>query len=60
MNDEENLVFEQMLETLNIPAPDETTKEQIMKAVLALNVAKEIGAFHASIPEILIDDSSSE
>ncbi|MEO6203133.1 MAG: hypothetical protein ABIU05_21825 [Nitrospirales bacterium] len=60
MNDEEDVVFEQVLDALHIPEPDQHTKEQVMKAVFFLSVAKEIGAFHASIPGTLLDDSISE
>ncbi|MDH3503969.1 MAG: hypothetical protein OEZ41_03025 [Nitrospirota bacterium] len=60
MNDEEDLVFEQVLDALHIPEPDQRTKEQVMRAVFFLSVAKEIGAFHASIPGTLLDDLISE
>lgn len=60
MNDEEQQVFEQVLDTLHIPEPDPATKEKLMKAVYFISVAKEIGAFHASIPGTLLDDSMSE
>ncbi|MDH4192608.1 MAG: hypothetical protein OEY80_02575 [Nitrospirota bacterium] len=60
MNDDEKQVFNQVLENLNIPEPDPAMKEKIMKAVYLLSVAKEIGAFHASIPGTLLDDSMSE
>lgn len=60
MNDEEDLVFEQVLDVLQIPEPDQHIKEQVMKAVFFLSVAREIGAFHASIPGTLLDSSISE
>jgi len=60
MNDDEAQLFEQVLDTLNIPEPDLATKAKIMKAVYFLNVAKEVGAFQASIPITLFDDSTNE
>ena len=50
MNADEQQTFEYVLDTLDIPEPDQTTKEKIMKAVYFLTVAKEVGAFNASIP----------
>jgi len=60
MNDDEDLVFEQVLNALDLPEPDHATKERIMKAVYVLMVAKEIGLFHVSIPGILLDDTTYE
>ncbi len=60
MIDDEQLVFEQVLDALEIPEPDHVTKERIMKAVFFLIVAKEIGAFYMSLPGILLDDSTYE
>ncbi len=60
MNDEEQQTFEYVLDSLDIPDPDRTTKDKIMKAVYFLTVAKEVGAFHASIPSTLFDDSNEE
>ncbi len=60
MNDDEQQTFEYVLDSLDIPEPDRTTKDKIMKAVYLLTVAKEVGAFHASIPVTLFDDSSEE
>ncbi len=60
MNDDEQQTFEYVLDSLDIPEPDQTTKNKIMKAVYFLNVAKEVGAFHASIPRTLFDDSNEE
>ena len=59
MNDEER-VFEQVLDALDLPEPDTITKEKIMKAVFLLIVAKEIGSFHIAIPGILLDDTTYE
>ncbi|WP_447968502.1 hypothetical protein [Nitrospira sp. M1] len=60
MNNDESLVFEQVLNALDLPDPDLVTKERIMKAVYLLMVAKEIGLFHVSIPGILLDDTTYE
>jgi hypothetical protein len=60
MNEDEQQTFEYVLDTLDIPEPDPTTKEKIMKAVYFLTVAKEVGAFNASIPITLFHDSTSE
>mgnify|MGYP000147357691 CR=1 FL=1 len=60
MNDDEQHLFEHVLDSLAIPEPDKTMKTQIMKAVYFLTVAKEVGAFHASIPMTLFDDSIDE
>jgi len=60
MIDDEDLVFEQVLDVLDLPEPDQITKERIMKAVYVLMVAKEIGLFHLSIPEILLSDRTYE
>ena len=60
MNDDEELMFEHVLDSLDIPEPDQTTKDKIMKAVYFLTVAKEVGAYHASIPVTLFDDSTDE
>jgi len=60
MNDEEQQTFEYVIDTLDIPEPDQTTKDKIMKAVYFLTVAKEIGAFHASIPITLLHDPMGE
>ncbi len=60
MNDDEQQIFEHVLDSLAIPEPDKSTKEQVMKAVYFLTVAKEVGAFHASIPVTLFDDSTEE
>jgi hypothetical protein len=60
MNDDEQQIFEHVLDSLAIPEPDKSTKEQVMKAVYFLTVAKEVGAFHASIPVTLFDDSTDE
>jgi hypothetical protein len=60
MNDDEQKLFEHVLDTLAIPEPDKSTKEKIMKAVYFLTVAKEVGAFHASIPVALFNDSTDE
>ena len=60
MNDDEQQTFEYVLDSLDIPDPDRATKDKIMKAVYLLTVAKEVGAFHASIPVTLFDNSSEE
>ena len=60
MNDEEQQTFEYVLNSFDIPEPDQTTKDKVMKAVYFLTVAKEVGAFHASIPITLLNDSTSE
>ena len=60
MNDDEQQLFEHVLDSLPIPDPDQITKAKIMKAVYFLTVAKEVGAFHASIPVTLFDDSTDE
>ena len=60
MNDEEQQTLEYVLDSLDIPDPDRTTKDKIMKAVYFLTVAKEVGAFHASIPNTLLDDLSKD
>ncbi len=60
MNNDEQHLFEHVLDSLAIPEPDNTTKNQIMKAVYFLAVAKEVGAFHASIPMTLLNDSTDE
>lgn len=60
MNDDEQDLFEHVLDSLAIPDPDKATKKQIMKAVYFLTVAKEVGAFHASIPVTLFTDSTDE
>ena len=60
MNSDEQQLFEHVLDSLAIPDPDKTTKKQIMKAVYFLTVAKEVGAFHASIPVTLLTDSTDE
>ena len=57
MNEEE-LLFDQVLDALDLPEPDHVTKHSVMKAVFLLLVAKEIGLFHVSIPAILLDDTS--
>jgi hypothetical protein len=43
MNDDEEQLFEHVLDTLDIPEPDPATKAKIMKAVYFLTVAKEVG-----------------
>lgn len=60
MIDDEQLVFEQVLDALELPEPDHVTKERIMKAVFLLIVAREIGSFHMAIPGILLDDTTYE
>ncbi len=60
MNNDEQQLFEHVLDSLAVPEPDKTMKNQIMKAVYFLTVAKEVGAFHASIPVTLFDDSTDE
>jgi len=60
MNNDEEQMFEHVLEALDIPEPDQTTKKKIMKAVYFLTVAKEVGAFQASIPITLFDDSTDD
>lgn len=60
MNNDEEQMFEHVLDTLDIPEPDQTTKEKIMKAVYFLTVAKEVGAFQASIPVTLFVDSTDD
>ncbi len=60
MNDDEQQTFEYVLDSLDIPEPDLTMKDKIMKAVYLLTVAKEVGAFHASIPVTLFDTSNEE
>ncbi|MCA9471703.1 MAG: hypothetical protein MRJ96_12185 [Nitrospirales bacterium] len=59
MNDEE-LVFEKVLDALELPEPDRMTKERVMKAVFLLLVAKEVGAFYLSIPLTLLSDTIFE
>ena len=56
MNHDEELIFDKVLDALDVPAPDRFLKEQILKMVILILVAKEIGVFHASIPGILFDD----
>ena len=60
MNKDEEQTFEYVLDSLDIPEPDQSIKDKIMKAVYFLTVAKEVGAFHASIPTTLFDDSRDE
>ena len=60
MNDDERQTFEYVLDALDLPDPDHNTKNKIMKAVFLLTVAKEVGAFHASIPLTLFHDSTNE
>ena len=60
MIDDEQLVFEQVLDALDLPEPDHVTKERIMKAVFLLLVAKEVGLFYMSTPGILLGDSTYE
>lgn len=60
MNDDEEQLFEHVLDTLDIPEPEPATKSKIMKAVYFLTVAKEVGAFQASIPITLFDDSADD
>lgn len=60
MNQDEELVFEKVLDALDLPDPDSTTKEKIMRAVFFLLVVKEIGAFHVAIPGIILDDLINE
>lgn len=57
---DEELVFEKVLDALELPDPDSATKEKIMKAVFFLMVLKEIGLFHASILGSLLDDLTNE
>lgn len=60
MNADEQVLFERVLDALDLPEPDHFTKERIMKAVFFLIVAKEIGSFHLSIPWILLADTLYE
>lgn len=60
MNNDEGRVFEKVLDALDAPEPDHALKDTIMKGVYFLMVAKEIGAFHASIPQILLNDTTEE
>lgn len=60
MNDNDEELLEHVLDRLNIPEPDLATKAKIMKAIYFLAVAKEVGAFQASIPITLFDDSTNE
>lgn len=60
MNHDEELIFNNVLDALDLPEPDRFLKEQIMKMVLFLLVAKEIGVFHVSIPGMLLDDFTDE
>jgi hypothetical protein len=60
MEQDEEFVFEKVLDALELPEPDSATKEKIMKAVFFILVAKEIGAFHTSIPGIFLDDLTNE
>ena len=60
MEQDEALVFERVLDALELPEPDGATKEKIMKAVFFILVAREIGAFHASIPGIFLDALMNE
>ncbi|MDT7041747.1 hypothetical protein [Candidatus Nitronereus thalassa] len=60
MEHDEELVFERVLDALDLPDPDRETKEKIMKTVFFILVAREIGMFHASIPGIFLDDLTNE
>ena len=60
MNDDEQVLFDQVLDALDLPEPDHAIKQRIMKAVFFLVVAKEIGIFHMSIPWILLADTLYE
>jgi len=60
MNDDEGFVFEKVLDALEAPEPDHALKDNIMKGVYFLMVGKEIGAFHASIPQILLNNTTEE
>lgn len=60
MEQDEELVFEKILDALELPEPDLATKEKIMKAVFFLLVAKEVGIFYAAIPGIFLDDLTNE
>ena len=60
MESEEELVFEKVLDSLDLPDPDAVVKEKIMKAVYFLLIAKEVGLFHAAIPGMLLDDITQE
>ncbi|MCA9464744.1 MAG: hypothetical protein KC643_04785 [Nitrospira sp.] len=60
MNEDETHLFDCMLEKLRLSDPEPMMKEKIMKAVYLLSVAKEVGAFHASIPLTLLNDSNPE
>lgn len=60
MNHAEEVIFDKVLNALDLPEPDSSLKKQIMKIVLFLLVVKEIGAFHASIPGMLLDDLTDE
>ncbi len=57
---DEELLFNNVLDALDLPEPDRIIKEQILKIVMFLLVAKEIGVFHTSIPGMLLDDFTDE
>jgi hypothetical protein len=57
MNDEEKIIFEQVVDMIKIPKPDIAAKQKIMQMVYFLIIVKELAVFNLSIPSILLDDN---
>lgn len=55
---EEKIIFEKMLDLIEVPAPDTSIKKKIMKTIYFLMVVKEIAEFSCSIPGTFLDKNS--
>jgi hypothetical protein len=56
IDNDEKIIFDKVVDLIDIPEPDDLIKQKIMKLVCLLMVAKEVAVFNCSIPSILLDD----
>lgn len=56
--DDEKMIFEKVLDLMEVPEPDNSIKQRIMKIISFLMVAKEVVVFNCSIPGILLDEKT--
>ncbi|MBU0567244.1 hypothetical protein KJ693_03095 [bacterium] len=56
MDNNEKIIFEKVLDLMEVPETDSSIKQKIMKIVFFLMVVREIVVFNCSIPGILVDE----
>lgn len=55
---EEKIIFEKMLDLIEVPPVDTSMKKKIMKTIYFLMVMKEVAVFSCSIPGAFFDKDS--